>query len=422
MVAYVLSFIDRQILSLLIAPIQADLRISDTQFGLLSGLAFALFYALMGLPIASLSDSKSRPLIIAAGVAFWSLATVGCGLARNFAQLFLARVCVGAGEAALTPATYSLISDLFPKDRLGRAVAVYSLGSFLGAGIAFLVGGAVIALVSAHGVTQIGAISLSPWQLVFILVGLPGLPVALLVRQTIREPFGDGRRPSQDTPPFSAVLALLGRQRRIFVPHIAGFMLAAMALFAVLGWSPAFIMRRYGLSPAESGVWLGLVAVFAGGGGCLASGWLMDAMTRAGRANAPFLTGIVGATGTALAALPVPFAPNAPAAFALVGLAMFFASFPMPPSTAVIQIAAPPRLRSRVAAIFIFFNSLIGLAVGNGLIGYLNDHVFHSPKAVGLSMAIVMSGAGALAALILSAGAGPFARFVTAAKIPEPER
>jgi MFS family permease len=142
MVAYVFSFIDRQILALLIGPIQADLKLSDTQFGLLQGLAFSLFYATMGIPIASLADRHPRPLIITVAVAFWSLATMACGLAGTFMALFLARLGVGAGEAGLSPATYSLIGDLFPRERLGRAIGVYSMGSFLGAGIAFLVGAA----------------------------------------------------------------------------------------------------------------------------------------------------------------------------------------------------------------------------------------------------------------------------------------
>jgi MFS family permease len=223
MAAYVFSFVDRQILSLLIAPIQADLKISDTQFGLLSGLAFALFYAAMGLPIASLADRKSRPLIIALGVAFWSLATVACGLARAFPQLFIARICVGAGEAALTPATYSLLGDLFPKDRLGRAAAVYSLGSFLGAGAAFLAGGALIALISAHGVTDIAGLTLKPWQLVFVLVGLPGILIAGLIPLTVREPGPGGRRPNSGAASaFSAVFAFLHRERGYFCRTSAG--------------------------------------------------------------------------------------------------------------------------------------------------------------------------------------------------------
>lgn len=144
MVAYIFSFVDRQILSLMIEPIKADLQISDTQFSLLSGLAFSLFYAFMGLPIAYLADRSSRVRIIAIGVAFWSFATAACGLSKNFLQMFLARMSVGVGEAALTPATYSMLADLFPKEKLGRALGLYSMGAFLGGGLAFLVGGYVI--------------------------------------------------------------------------------------------------------------------------------------------------------------------------------------------------------------------------------------------------------------------------------------
>ena len=134
MVAYIFSFIDRQVIALLVEPIRADLQISDTQFSLLHGLAFAIFYAIMGIPIARLADTKSRPLIIAVGVFFWSIATAACGLTRNFWQLFIARMGVGVGEAALSPAAYSMITDLFPKSKLGLALGVYSVGSFLGAG------------------------------------------------------------------------------------------------------------------------------------------------------------------------------------------------------------------------------------------------------------------------------------------------
>ena len=149
MLAYIFSFVDRQILALMIEPIKRDLDLSDTQFSLLHGLAFSLFYAFMGIPIALLADRYSRPRIIAIGVAFWSLATAVCGLSRNFAQMFLARIGVGVGEAALSPATYSMLSDMFPRDRLGRAVGVYSIGSFIGGGLAFLIGGYVINLLKA---------------------------------------------------------------------------------------------------------------------------------------------------------------------------------------------------------------------------------------------------------------------------------
>ena len=412
MLAYLFSFIDRQILSLLIGPIQKDLGISDTQFGLLSGLAFAIFYAIMGLPIATLADRKSRPVIITLGIIVWSLATVACGVVRGFTQLFVARVLVGAGEAALTPATYSLISDLFPKEKLGRAVAVYSIGSFLGAGMAFLIGGWVIGLVTHSGLTSIAGIVFKPWQLVFVIVGLPGLLLGLLVLTTIKDPRASEGKSAVEAPPFLAVLRFLYDNKGIFLPHIVGYTFAAMALYALLGWAPAYLMRTFGLSPAQSGIWLGAVALVAGGGGCLTSGWLMDWMTRKGVIAAPFWTGIIGAAGTVIPAAFLPLAHSTAEGATLLGVAMFFASFPMPPSTAVVQIAAPARLRSRVSAVFICCNSLIGLALGTLIIGMLNDQLFHSPKAVGASVAIVAASSALLSALILLAGVKPFRQFV----------
>lgn len=409
MVAYILSFIDRQILSLLIGPIQADLQINDTEFGLLSGLAFSIFYSTMGIPIASLSDRVSRPAVISAGIAVWSLATAACGLAGSFIALFSARVLVGAGEAALSPATYSLIGDLFPRDKLGRATAIYSIGSFLGAGIAFLVGATVISLVSEYGSTLFLGYEFRSWQLVFLIVGLPGLLLALLVMLTMRDPLSVSTRAQEQVPGFGAVLRLLADRRGIFVPHIVGFTLAAMALFTILGWSPAYLMRTFGLSAAESGLWLGLVAIFAGGGGVLTSGWLMDRLNRRGHRDAPYLTGIIGAAGVVIPAVLLPFASTIEAGLTLLAASLFFASFPMPPSTAVMQIAAPPRMRSRVSAIFLFSNSMIGVTVGALLVGLLNDRVFNSAAAVGSSIGIVAAGAAIMAVLVLALGRKPFA-------------
>jgi MFS family permease len=411
MLAYILSFIDRQILSLLIGPIQADLQINDTEFGLLSGLAFSIFYSTMGIPIASLSDRASRPLVIASGIAVWSLATAACGLAGGFLLLFSARVMVGAGEAALSPATYSLISDLFPREKLGRATAVYSIGSFLGAGIAFLVGATIISLVSATEATLFLGHEFRSWQQVFLIVGLPGLLLAALVLLTMRDPVPLAQRVLGGVPSFGDVLRMLKAERAIFVPHIIGFTFAAMALFAILGWAPAYLMRTFDLTASTSGFWLGLVAIIGGGGGVLTSGWMMDRFNRAGRRDAPFLTGIVGAAGVVVPVSALPFATSLHAGLLLLGLSLFFASFPMPPSTAVMQIAAPAKMRSRVSAIFLFSNSMIGVTVGSMLVGLLSDHVFKTAAGIGSSIGVVASVAAVLAVVILWFGRKPFAAF-----------
>lgn len=414
MVAYIFSFIDRQILALLIGPIQRDLGLSDTQFGLLHGFAFALFYALLGIPVAALSDRGSRPLIISVGVALWSLATMACGLGRSFLHLFLARVCVGGGEAALSPATYSLIGDMFPRERLGRAVAVYSLGSFLGTGIAFLLGGWLITRVGAAGpVSLAGLPPLAGWQLTFLIVGAPGLLLALVMGLAMPEPrSGGGGLSAASAPGVGEVLRFLWRERAIFGPHMAGFTLAAMTLFALLSWSPAYLMRSFGMSPAQSGAQLGVVAILGAGGGVMASGWLMDRLTRAGRRDAPFMTGMLGAAGAALPLLLLPFVAGPGMALSLLAVAFFFASFPMPPSTAVMQVVAPSAMRSRVSALFLGSNSLIGMGGGGALVGLVTDRVLGGPAATGQALGMV-GGLAALGALaVLALGRGPMRRFV----------
>ena len=304
MLAYIFSFVDRQILALMIEPIKHDLQLSDTQFSLLHGLAFSLFYAFMGIPIALLADRYSRPRIIAIGVAFWSLATAACGLSRSFAQMFLARIGVGVGEAALSPATYSMLSDMFPRHKLGRAVGIYSIGSFIGGGMAFLIGGYVINLlksVDSVAVPLLGA--LRPWQVTFFIVGLPGLLVALLILLTVRDPQRRGVRRDAagqaQKPSVGETFRFLGRHRGTFFCHYLGFSFYAMILFCLLGWTPAFYMRKYGLSPVDVGYMLGVVVLVANTAGVFCGGWLMDWLAKRGYSDAPLRAGVIGAVGMA---------------------------------------------------------------------------------------------------------------------------
>lgn len=407
MIAYLLSFVDRQILALLIGPIRADLKISDTQFGLLSGLAFSLFYATMGIPIATLADRSSRPRIIAIGILVWSAATMACGLARSFAQMFLARLFLGAGEAALSPSVYSLIGDIFPRERLGRALAVYSMGSFLGSGIAFLLGGWVIAIVSAHGDFTLAGLTLAPWQLTFLLVGAPGLLLALIIAMAVREPGHINR--SATPPKLGRVFAFLSEHRAIFAPHFIGFSFAAASLYGLLGWAPAYLMRSFDLSSQQAGIWLGCAAIAAGGGGNLTSGLLMDALLRRGHQDAPFLTGMIGMAGIIVPTALLPFAPGFGVSFALLTASLFFASFPMAPSTAVMQTAVPPQMRSRVSALFLFANSFIGLSLSSLLIGLINDRIYGGGGTV-QALAIIVTAAAVLGTIILPLGRGSYTR------------
>ena len=402
--AYVFSFIDRQILSLLIEQIKTDLVISDTQFSLLSGLAFSLFYAFMGLPIAYLADRFSRVRIIAAGVAFWSLATAMCGLARNFTHMFLARVGVGTGEAALTPATYSMLTDIFPRERLGRALGTYSTGAFLGGGLAFLVGGYVIALLKGTPVVDLGLFgAVRSWQLTFFIVGVPGLLVALVILLTVRDPRGVAGLPAR-TPAIGEGLQFVGAHAATFFFLFIGFSFFAMCQYALMNWTPALYIRKFGLTPTQAGYLLGSVLLISSTAGAFCGGWLTDFLHKRNRTDAAMLSGIIGAALMLPAAVGAALAPELRLSTALLVPAMFFSSFPLSTSAASIQTLAPKHLRAQIASFFLLVSNIIGMGIGTTLVALLTDQYFHDDRAVHLSLATVIAAAASACLLLLGLG------------------
>jgi len=401
--AYVFSFIDRQILSLLIEDIKFDLKISDTEFSLLSGFAFSLFYAIMGLPIAYFADRYSRVRIIASGVAFWSLATILCGLTRNFAQMFFARVGVGIGEAALTPATYSMLSDMFTRDKLGRALGTYSIGAFFGGGLAFLVGGYVVATLGGSPVVQLGPFGqLRSWQLVFFIVGAPGLLIALIILATIRDPraltapvtSGSGGEALQ------FIRAHVGTFFFIFV----GFSFFAMCQYALMNWTPALYIRKFGLTQAQTGYLLGSVLLFSSTAGAFCGGWLIDLLQRRNRTDAAILSGIIGAVLLLPTALGAALASQLWLSIALLIPAMFFSSFPLSTSAAAIQVLVPRHLRAQISSIFLLISNIIGMGIGTMLVAIITDQYFGDDRAVDRSLAVVIALAGSACVLLLGRG------------------
>lgn len=394
MLAYLLSYIDRQILSLLIGPIQADLHLGDTQFACLNGLAFSLLYAVLGFPLASLSDRKPRPPIIVAGVILWSLATMACGLCNSFWSLFLCRVLVGLGEAALAPAVYSFLADIVPKERLAGTLSVFFLGSFLGSGCAFLFGGSLLDIAQQYNVT-----SLHAWQVCFLVVGLPGLVLGAVIAVTVREPAR--RRVAGPHVPAAQAIAFFWQHKEFFSLHMLGYTLLAVTLFSLFSWMPAQMMRIHHMTHAQLGLTLGLIVIVCGSAGVFASGWLIDYLTRRGLVCAPQ---IVAATAAFLASVPLVISVlTHDSHLAVISFAMgfFFASFPMPPSATVLQIVVPVPMRARFSATMLFCNAIGGLSGGSLLIGVLNEKVFHSPSAIGMSMALVAGAASVLGGIML---------------------
>ena len=409
MLAYVFSFVDRQVLVLMIEPIKHDLHLSDTQFSLLNGFAFSLFYAFMGMPIAYLADRFARPRIISIGIALWSVATAASGLSQQFLHMFLARVGVGIGEAALSPGAYSMLADYFPKEKLGRAVGVYSLGSFIGGGVAFLVGGYVIALLkhaSALTLPLIGQIY--SWQATFLIVGLPGLLVALLFISTVREPQRKGLAQDQagsvKRVSMRDALGFVATHRKTFSCHYLGFSFYAMALYCLLSWTPAFYIRHFGMTAVQAGYTLGSVLLVANTAGVFCGGWLNDWLLRRGHEDAPMRAGTIGAACMVIPAALFTQVSHLPASLALLVVAMFFASFPMPTSTAAMQTLAPNQMRAQISALFLLVSNLIALGIGTTVVALITDRIFKTPIAVGHSMSIVNLVAAVLAALLLGAG------------------
>lgn len=412
MVAYTVSFIDRTILSLLIPPIQADLGISDTQISLLAGFAFAIFYTIMGIPLGRVADRYNRRNLIAIGITVWCLMTAACGLARNYWQLFAARVGVGVGEAALSPAAYSMISDLFPRDQLGRAIAIYSIGLPVGSGLALLIGGVAVGLVADLPPVTLPLVgTLSSWQITFMLVGLPGLLVALLV-MLLREPARRGR--SSDVAgaasgaaavaPPPGLLAFLRANRRVLAHHFGGLSLLVIIVYGSTAWIPTFFIRTHGWTAADIGYAYGVIFMTCGAGGLLLGGQLADRWWSAGRFDAHLRVVLLSVATMAPCFALMPLVPSAELAVGLLALATFTSSLHGGVAGAALQLITPNELRGQMTAVYFFIANLIGLGLGPTAVALVTDFAFGDPLALGYSLAVLAGVAGPLSAIVLATG------------------
>jgi MFS family permease len=408
LIAFIFSFADRIILGLLVVPIKADLGVSDAAMGLLLGIAFAIFYTLMGLPIGWLADRFSRRSIIGIGIFLWSLATAACGLAGSFLQLFIARIGVGVGEAALSPSAFSMIADYFPRERLGRALGVFTSGAFFGAGLAFLIGGAALGLVMQMGEVELPMVGIvKPWQLTFFIVGLPGLAVAALM-MTVHEPV---RRGLSEKPIATAeVFRFLRTHWQMFSAHFIGFSLLSVVVVVMLTWGPTLFVRVHGFSQSEVGLKLGLILFFLSSSGVFAGGWLADMWQRAGHLDAPLRVGILAAVTSVPFAVAGNLVTNADLAIALYCPMVFLGSLGIACAPTAIQLATPNQLRAQVSAIYMVSLNIISSIIGPTGVGFFTDYVFKDEMAVGSSMALVVGITAPLAALALWLGLGPFRR------------
>jgi MFS family permease len=414
MLMYVFSFIDRQIIGLLVSPMERDMHLTDTQVGLMGGTGFALLYTFLGLPIARLADRYSRRGIIAVGVLIWSFMATACGLARSAVQLFFARMGVGVGEAALSPSAYSMITDSFPRSKLGRAFGVYNVGITVGAGIALLVGGIVVKQVSAAGASFDLPIlgHVRAWQLVFIVTGLPGaiLPLLLL---TFREPRRTGLISSGGVelarPSIAEVLRYVWQNKAFYGLHFVGIALLAMAGYSVGVWLPASIERVYPVSAADVSEVLGTSTIIMNSLGMILAGVLCDHLTRIGKQDAPIIVALISAAGIATLSCFPPFMPSV----SLIWVAFFvqgitFNAYNTVGTMAINQVT-PNQFRAQVSSVYLFVVNALGLGVGPPLVGWLTEHVFHDRLKLRFALISVVF-ASAFVAIILLAAVRPIYR------------
>jgi len=394
-IAAIVSYVDRQVINLLVEPIKLSLGISDTQISLVQGLSFALFYAILALPLARIADSGNRKQVITLGIVVWSVATFSCGLAVGFWSLFAARVFVGAGEATLAPAGYSMLGDYFSKERLPLAISIFTGSGFVGSGVALIIGAFVIDKVFALGDVGLPLVGqVEPWQLIFMLVALPSvLLVALmaLVKEPVRKSNTDTDVGQVDSHgiPLKEVFRHLSSHRRIYTAIFFGFSLLASAQFSIGAWTPSLFIRTYGWSAPQIGVWFGILAAIFSTAGVLCGGWLSSHLWTKGVVSGNFIVPIIATLICIPVAVLMPLAGSPGASLVLLAIALFFGAAPFGTGTATLPQIAPNRMRAQTVAIYLLIANLLGFTVGPTSVALVTDLIFANPAMLKYSLAIV---------------------------------
>ncbi len=395
-VAQFVNALDRYMINLLVDPIKSDLGVSDTQMGLLLGFAFAVFYTVMGVPLGRLADRYSRRLIIMCGLSFWSLATIACGFANSFKALFFTRMAVGAGEASLNPCGYSIISDSFPAERRAVPMGVFIMGASIGSATVLYLGGLVLEYLVDNNITWhvAGDIVLVPWQICFVLAGLPGFLVLLLLR-LMQEPPRSERLNIQGTDSDTSQALPIGDVARYILdrwhtygPMFIGFGLILMWSMGKSLWAPTFLGRSFGWSPSEIGLAMAFLMLGGNSLGVLCGGWVSQKVAEKGYVDPHLRTAYWGAIVGVPFAIAAPLMPTPLLSMLLLWPAFFFGAFPFSLAPAAISAITPNEMRAQITAIYLMTINLLGYGLGPALIGFINDRVFADSAMLGASMAL----------------------------------
>lgn len=357
---YTFNFIDRQIVGILAVPIKADLGLTDAQLGLMGGLAFALFYTGLGIPVAMLADRYSRTWIMTWALVIWSGMTAVCGLATNFWQLFMARLGVGVGEAGGVAPAYSLISDLFPQEQRARALSIYSFGIPIGSALGIVFGGLIASWID--------------WRFAFFAVGIAGIILAPVFRLTVKEPPRgrfDRQREQRAPPQLGAILRTLSTKPSFWLISLAASCSSMMG-YGLFFWLPSFLVRSYGLTLLEASLFYGGILLLGGIAGIWAGGWAGDRFGQASRkvyVKIPALAFLLTIPFYVLGVL----SPTLVLSFFVLLVPTALGLAWLGPVISTIQHLVRPDMRATASAVFLFVNNLIGIGIGTWAIGALSD-------------------------------------------------
>jgi len=380
-------------MSVLIGPIRQDFNISDFQYSLLHGFAFSMFYITLGLPIARLADKYPRFNIISIGVLLWSFMTCICGFTKNFISLFLARMGVGVGEAALSPAAFSILSDIYPKEKLPQATAIYSLGITIGGGLAYILGGIVyeyFATVNLDAFLFFG--SLQPWQMTFFAVGLPGFLIALCLKCLPEPPRTSNQTPSyteENNSSIYDVLEFFKSNWQVYIGIIGSMSLMSVLGYGIMAWYPELLIRIYNIDRSLAGSHFGLVFIVAGSAGALLGGWLCSRLISRGVIDAPVRIIICVSILWAIPTLIAPFSNSSELAMIMAWPIVFFLNSYFGIGVSAIVLATPYDMRAQASAILLFFTNLFGLTFGPTAVAILTDFIFRGDEYLWASLGVL---------------------------------
>jgi MFS family permease len=420
-VFFILSFVDRQIIAVLVPYIKQDLRLTDLELSYLGGLSFVVFYTTLGIPIGRMVDVYSRKTLLLAGILIWTGATSLCSLAGQYWQLLILRMGVGIGEATLAPCSFSILADVFPKRRLATAIGICTTGAAIGLGLAYLGGALVLDWAARHLVGANGRISLpvlgdlSPWRFVFLVVGVPGMLLGLLIF-TFREP--PRKNPGTGAgaiPPVREVIAYARQHWRAFTCIYVATGFVSLSVYAGAFWDIVFLDRVYGWPPQYSGIYYGLLTILGQMLGNLGGGWFADHLSMRRGRDSKITVVAGGAFLCAWFCLAYPLMPDEKLSLALIIPAVLLKSVPYGVIGAAIQLMAPARMRGQMTALYYLVISLIGMAVGPTAVAFLTERVFADLYMVGFSIAITGGVAQMLAALLYFLALEPYQKTLTTA-------